>query len=377
MVADSAHQIRILHIVSGDLWAGAEAMTLELLRLQAQDTNLNIHAALLNEGALSERLRAFGVHVTLIPENHNNSLKILSTLGKLASSFEPDIIHTHRQKENVLGALLARQRGCHSVRTVHGWTEFPNLGWRLDKRLFALLDRYSGRHWQQAVVAVSNELERKLQGIYASDRLSVIENGIDVRETRRAAAAGQSRCDPHVVNIGIVGRLVPVKAHWRFIEAASKLLDDPDRQYVFHIVGDGPLRDNLAALIEKRGLSSYFKLHGFLQYPLPLVAGLQALVICSHHEGLPMNALEAAALGVPIISTPLPSVARIIDTGARGIVSSDNSPDSIAEAIASLASRQDSGGDVDPDTWPYSSAVMARKYRDLYDRVLQAGKASR
>lgn len=348
-------------------------MTLELLRRQVADEPLTVAAVVLNPGALAKKLAKAGVSVTVIAENQNNSVQILHALLNVAGHFKPDVIHTHRQKENVLGALAARSLGCKSIRTEHGWTEFPNFGWRLDKRIFAFLNDYSGRHWQQGIAAVSDDLAARLRPIYTGKRITVIENGINIADIRKAATAYDADIDRSAVNIGMVARLVPVKAHWRFIDAAAVLLEESNRPYHFHIIGDGPLRNRLVGLVAERRLTPRVTFHGFLPTPLPLVANFNALVICSDHEGLPMNALEAAALGVPIVTTELPSILKILNTGAKGEISKDTSPRALARAIENAVANPDKKSGINVDSWVYSSSNMAGKYYELYHQVARTG----
>lgn len=63
-----AREVNILHISSGDLWAGAEVMIFNLLNKSKDDPSLNIMALSLNEGTLTDRLRHVGIETHVIPE---------------------------------------------------------------------------------------------------------------------------------------------------------------------------------------------------------------------------------------------------------------------------------------------------------------------
>ena len=145
----------ILQIISGDLWAGAEAQAYTLLKhLQP---HVQLHVVLMNEGELANRLRALNITVTLLPETQLSSFAVLKKLVALIKELKPDVIHTHRQKENILGCLanviafpFSRNRP-KSVRTTHGAPEFKVSG---KQKLQVWLDAFVGKYLQKAVIAV-------------------------------------------------------------------------------------------------------------------------------------------------------------------------------------------------------------------------------
>jgi len=113
--------LKVMHLISGDLWAGAEVQAYTLLSRLRQMPNVEIIAVLLNHGQLQNRLVDSGVSTVVIDEQAHGFVSIVRQLRKLLVSVRPDILHTHRYKENVLGGLAT---GCGSlcklVRTVHG-----------------------------------------------------------------------------------------------------------------------------------------------------------------------------------------------------------------------------------------------------------------
>src|SRR6187551_243806 len=96
-------RLKVLHIISGDLWAGAEVQAFTLVTsLQHQ---CEIVVALMNHGELENRLIDAGVKTVVIEERSHSGLQITRQLVTLIKHFRPDIIHTHRKKENILGSL--------------------------------------------------------------------------------------------------------------------------------------------------------------------------------------------------------------------------------------------------------------------------------
>src|SRR6185437_9942163 len=150
-----AGELRILHVASGDLWAGAEAQACALMSELALMPNTLVAAALMNDGILAGRLRGAGVSVTIFDERRLSAARIFRGLRGLMLIWKPDVVHTHRAKENILGAVAAFTSGrIPSIRTVHGANEqWPRgLVARARHRLLASLDRLCAVHLQRRVI---------------------------------------------------------------------------------------------------------------------------------------------------------------------------------------------------------------------------------
>jgi glycosyltransferase involved in cell wall biosynthesis len=95
-------------------------------------------------------------------------------------------------------------------------------------------------------------------------------------------------------------RLVPQKGFDRLLDAMAALPADSH----LTILGEGPERTSLEQKITRLDLKSRVTLQGFVANPAPWIAGADALLVPSHFEGMPNAALEALALGTPVIATP-------------------------------------------------------------------------
>ena len=97
----------VLHIFSGDLWAGAEVMIFNLLSRLHEDGAVKVIALSLNEGVLVDKLRALGISTSVIPEKSHTFRAILRHATRLLKDTPIDVIHSHRYKENLLAWRLA------------------------------------------------------------------------------------------------------------------------------------------------------------------------------------------------------------------------------------------------------------------------------
>ena len=330
-----AAPLRVLTVVSGDLWAGAEVQVYELLRAARREPGVELHVVVLNPGMLADRLAAAGIAVTVLDESRLGLWSLAREVRALARTWRPAVVHTHRRKEHLLGALAARACGAGLVATIHGRSELPQ-GWNgLRQFVLQLMERTLLAHVHHRLVAVSDELTPYLPG--PAKRKVLIPNGVDVAAVRAAAMASPPPILSNaVIHIGFLGRLVPVKQVPHMLEMMQLLESAQPGRWALHIIGEGPLREELEAQAVQLGLGRAVIFHGFLPNPLPLLAQMDLLLFASAHEGLPMTALEALALGVPIVSPPIGSLQRLIEESGAGAVARSARPSDLADAVSSL-----------------------------------------
>lgn len=323
-----------MHIISGDLWAGAEAQTFTLLR--RLNTCVRLKVVVFNEGELTKRLRSESVDVLVLPETQMSSLQLFWKLLQQIAVFNPQILHSHRQKENVLSAfanLLCRcvGRGAQSVRTAHGAPEFAPKG---KQRIQVWLDQFVGRRLQQAVIAVSEELSAKLAVYFPGSKIHFIRNGVDVPHLlsfAKAADLGAAQANFH---IGLIGRLEPVKRADLFIQTAEIILRQHSEIHTwhFHIIGDGKLKDALRGQVQNLGLDEYITFHGHRNDIPSCIRALNLVVMCSDHEGTPMTALETLALGTVLVAHNTGGLSELLESYPQLLVDS-HTPEGYASAV--------------------------------------------
>ncbi len=362
----------VVHIASGDLYAGAEVQLYQLIRQLRNSAECTIVAILLNTGILEQRLRSLGMDVHVLDESMLGGMQIFIEAWKLLRKIRPDVVHTHRRKENVIGAVAARLAGVTAiVQTVHGLPEENSRPWAVAKRIYGMLDRLSARVFAARVVAVSPELGRRL-GFLPQSKIVVIENGIDAEELAGEGLPSQPLPgDARCTRIAFVGRFVPVKRVDVFLNIALHLARRfPDR-FCFFIFGDGPGAEELKALRDNLGLEREVHFMGFQERLAPYLRLMDFLIITSDHEGLPMTLLEAMALNVPVIAHAVGGIPQVLGSGEFGVLVEHQN---IAEYAAAVIGSQD-----DPEAARdrtgrarlqverrYSAAACAARYMELY-----------
>ena len=315
--------MRICHVMTADLWAGAEVQVATTVSHLARRDDLMLTAVLFNHGRLEDELRRLGIDVTVIDETRHNAFQILRSLTELFRHRQIDLVHTHRYKDTVLGMIAARLAGVpHAIRTMHGLRE-PMIGWDHWKfRAYETLDKAVMHRCADRVIAVSNRMAATLIGSgYRPSLVTTIHNGIDVQNVTTTRSRHDIRheleLDEATVVIGTAGRLSAVKGQSTFLRAARLILDqEPGARFV--IAGGGPLEDELMALAFELGIAPACRFLGARHDVHDVIGAMDVFALPSLNEGLPMAVLEAMALGKPVVASDvggLPEVVRHRDTG--------------------------------------------------------------
>jgi glycosyltransferase involved in cell wall biosynthesis len=365
--------LKVLHVISGDLWAGAEVQAFTLISTLGKQPDIQVAAAVMNEGELATRLRGIGTEVSVLDERHLSSLQIIARLREVMDRWRPDIVHTHRSKENVLGSMANRLgRNVPSIRTAHGANERAPRGMKARVRhgLIGALDKWCGRHAQERVIAVSSALAAQLASDFPAQKIVVIENGVDpeaVLSQRRGVVDFRASA-PEARHVGIIGRLVAVKRVDLFLQIAARLVEQAPREHWrFHVLGDGPLRGSLEASARELRLSDLVTFHGHRSDIIACMAALDAIIMCSDHEGLPMTALEAVVLGVPVVAHSVGGLVELLDP--RNLVTEHNPQGYQAALLQALEQRADAVVVRARLLDRYGAARNAAKVRAVYEEL--------
>ena len=352
-------------------------MLCTLAKTLYRESNTQVSAVILNPGILEQKLRDSGISVYILDESNLNSFQILHRLNKIINDLKPDVIHTHRNKENILGSIAAwYNHRIPSLRTLHGAPEHRPMLHQLPKRLILFLDWLIGRFYQRYIISVSADLAKKIERDFPKTKIKVIENGIDIESFVQYVSPSTPKItDKNNYRIGIAGRLTHVKRVDLFINSAAYLkLHHPDLPISFHIYGDGPLYDALQTQIRSQQAENYIHLEGHCENITLQLQTLDALLMTSDHEGLPMILLEAMCLKIPVIAHAVGGIPHLLNHGKCGILVDDHSPKAFAEAIINLITQPKQCQQLtrlafERVTQKYSAKHTATAYLNVYKQI--------
>jgi glycosyltransferase involved in cell wall biosynthesis len=284
-----------------------------------------------------------GIPVTVYEEARLGTARLLLAVRDHLKEIRPDILHSHRYKEHILGAIAGKlSNDPLTVQTYHGLEESLG-GWAgLKMKAYNGINLVVGRATADGIVGVSSDITHVLERRYPSAHVRCIRNGIDLARTLategRSAVRARLGLAPETFVVGTVGRLTPIKGFEHLIEAFAQLRQQArvqDSRLV--IVGDGPSRAILEQLAESHRVPAYVKFLGTRTDVYNLISAFDVFALSSLHEGVPMVLLEAMALQVPIVASRVGGIPEILEDGVEAALVPPKDPEALTKAIAVLA----------------------------------------
>ena len=155
-----------------------------------------------------------------------------------------------------------------------------------------------------------------------------------------------------------VARLEEIKRIDLIIRAFSIISPNyPD--WTLTIVGDGSQKNRLKKLAQDCLVEDKVDFAGFQQDVVPFLKKASAFVIASDYEGLPLVCLEAMSVGLPMISTELPSIREMTDGYGFTLFSPRGSVDGLADSMEKMINTDNSTR----EDWKDEITRCIQKYR--------------
>jgi glycosyltransferase involved in cell wall biosynthesis len=319
------------------------------------------------------RAASRGVKLADIPERWGADPRTLWRLAREITAFNPDVLHAHDYKTNVLGWLLGRYLDIPVVTTLHGYVQ---RGGRLE--VFYLADRFALPRMDH-VVSVSADLDRFARSSNVPRRRrTTITNAIDTdefaRRTDRSVAKRRFGVPDGRLVVGAVGRLSPEKGFDLLIRAAERL-HQAGHDLELWIAGEGDAGPSLQALAADLGFADRVRFLGYVGDPRPMYEAMDIYALSSLREGLPNVVLEAMAMGAPVVATRVAGVPRLIRDGENGVLVEPDSVDDLTAGLGRLLADANARDRLAVAARRsvvenHSFAVRMQKIRVVYDELL-------
>ena len=289
--------MKVLHVISGLRGGGAEHFVLELCRQclkdkEAQATVVTLSAA--NE--IAHKFRESGINVIATSDSQKKKRGINAYKGfKILLKHPHSIVHAHMFHACMVACFAKLlQPSIKIIFTLHN-NHIP----QFHRRLLLFLTRPLRK-----TDIIFPGMRRKW---FQKSNAVIISNGIDVERFMHLHID-----KPPLFTCAFVGRLAEEKNPLFLIGLAKSLL--PEHNFLFRVAGEGPQRKELEHSIAEHNLQEHFALHGYVEDVPALLAESHCLLIPSYWEGMPLVLLEAAAAGIPVVSTPVGNIPSIVNT---------------------------------------------------------------
>jgi glycosyltransferase involved in cell wall biosynthesis len=338
------------------------------------------------EGNMLPLAARLGVRPIVIPElgravRPGQDLVAFARVLRLLQAERPTIVHTHMAKAGAIGRLAARiARVPIVVHTYHGHVFHSYFG-PLTSRALRAVEQALAR-LSDSLVAVGERQRAEIvaYGVGGAPRVVSIPLGLELEPFLVAQRSGALRRElglaPTTPLVGIVARLVPVKAHADFLQAAA-LLHQTQPAARFLVVGDGDDRQALERLCRRLGLQDVVHFLGWRRDLPAIYADLDVVCLTSLNEGSPVAIIEAMAAARPVVATAVGGVPEVVRDHITGLLVPPRQPAALAAAVAEVlgdASRARAMGLAARDAvYPkYAASRLVDDVERLYLGLLQA-----
>ena len=312
--------MRVLHVLYSEIYTGAEKVAAQIIK--AFEGKVDMAYCSLESDSVWEILDGMGIKHFGFQELTPASLK------KIIREYRPDVIHAHDMRTSFVAALCCGK--IPLVSHIHN-NAYDSRGLSL-KSIAYLVGGFKAKH----ILWVSNS---SYEG-YCFHKLfekksSVLYNIIDAQQIY-----GMRESDSNSYNFDVIylGRLTYQKDPQRLMRLCALLkARKPDVQVA--VVGAGELEEEVKALAAELGLEGNVHFLGFQSNPIKMVSDSKAMILTSRWEGTPMCALEAMALGTPVVSTPSDGMKDLTENAVNGYLSDDDNV--LADCLLKIIADED------------------------------------
>lgn len=278
-------------------------------------------------GDLIRKFRERGVETYRAKFNLFSFRKLIEFLQE----YDPHLIHVLSLPSARMGAKIARRLETPFIVTVHR---------RPPGRVPSLESSLLG-----GVIALNEVIREALVNVQnlAKSRIRVIRRGVDLRRLRSPrpgegeAGSAAEDAGERIPVVGSVGRLSPEKGHQFLISAARMVLDRGVEAH-FAIVGEGPEEARLREQVKRLDLLHHVTFSPHLPDPADLYSLFDIVALPVLRSGVGVTALEAMALGKPLVASAVGEMLQLVEDGTTGLLTPEGNAEALADRIVELIS---------------------------------------
>lgn len=342
--------MKILHLLASDRFSGAENVVCQIIEMFKTDDDIEM-VYCSPSGQIETALKERGIKFVPIKKLTPFHFK------KILNKYKPDIVHAHDVKASLVASLTCKKEKIISHIHVNNM-ETSSL-----KAMLYSIAAYKAQHifWVSQSAFDSYGMKDRI-----SHKSTVLKNVIDTENVQKKCSLDTNEYN---YDVAYVGRLSAQKNPKRLMQISRSVVDrKPDVKIA--IVGTGDLESDARNLCSSLDLQDNVKFMGFMSNPNKLLRSAKVMIMTSLFEGTPMVALEAMALGVPIVSTPVDGMCDLIEDGINGYLSDDN--DEFAERVVDICTNDELRKNLSDNTLKKAYIINDKeKYKKFMRTVYQ------
>ncbi len=307
--------MKILHMLQSNRFSGAENVVCQIISMCKGRGVEFVYSS--KDGQIKEAL--LDRNIVFHPIKKTS----VSEFRRVINEVKPDMIHAHDMAASFYAALACGK--VPMVSHIHN-NAFNSRGISLKSLLYFFAARKI-KHifWVSKSSFYGYAFHKKLEC-----KSSILYNIIDIEAMRRKMEKDSNKYDFDIVYLG---RLTYPKNPQRLLIVFKNIIEKYPKARIA-VIGTGDLEAEAKKIAYESGLTSNVTFLGFLSNPLKILHDAKAMIMTSRWEGTPMCALEAMALGVPIVCTPADGLKDVVSEGITGFLSDDD--ETLAERCVDL-----------------------------------------
>ena len=297
--------MKVMHVLNSRIYSGAEKVVCQIIKSFRDDVEMVYCSP---DSDIVRQMLA-EQDVTFLPMETMST----SELKRVIAQEQPDLIHAHDMRASFFSALC-----CGKIPLVsHIHNNAYDAQGLSPKTIAYLLAGFKAKH----ILWVSNSsFEGYAFHKFFAKKSSVLYNIIDTEAIFDKKSQDGNTYDYDMI---YVGRLTFQKDPQRLMRLCARLKErKPDLKVA--IVGTGELEEEVKQLCVELKIQDNVHFLGFQSNPIKMVHDSKAMILTSRWEGTPMCALEAMALGTPVVSTPSDGMTDLLDDGINGYLTDDD-----------------------------------------------------
>ena len=358
--------MNILQVLPALNVGGVETGTLDLARYLVKHGHKAVVVS--SGGELVRELESFGAIHYQLPVHKKSIFTIVKTIPRLVEIIQKeqiDIVHARSRVPAWIAYFASRKTNKVFITTCHGYYK---------KHPFSFV-----MGWGRRVIVLSNVIARHMIDDFGvpHERLRLIPRSVDL-EKFKYMSPDKKRKDEF--NVGIIGRLTPIKGHLHFIKAMAYVARSVPRLKIW-IIGDAPhskeaYKEQIQVLVKRLGLWHCTQFLGNQRDIPAILAHLDLLVLATTtHEAFGRVIIEAQACGVPVVASRVGGVIDIIEDQKTGLLVPPSDPASIAQGTIKIFKDIELSRTIAANAYTkvkekYNIGLMAENTIDVYKDAL-------
>lgn len=308
---------------------------------------------------------------------------LMLRIARLLRRDKFDIVHGHGSKAGFIVRLAAIGTSTRVAYSPHGFAFHERQKPALT-RLYTSVERNAARHLTTRVITVSDgeQAEARRYRLESEEKFVTVHSGIQPglfgRPVDRTALRTGLGIPQDAFLVGTVGRLDGQKAPLDFVRVAATVVAQHPKAH-FLWVGDGSLESAARTLAGDLGVSGAVTFSGQRSDVAQLLSTMDAFLLTSHWEALPIAMLEAMASKLPVVATGLPGVTDAVADGREGLLAPSGNVEALSAALhrliidPALAARLGAAGRARVER-EFTREQMMQNLMGVYEQMVQEGR---